>query len=174
MMNRVYGHVGTRAKLRWAGSLRHRYGNGAALGADLGGILTWGLCPLTTTAAGRYIGRRWCGGPGPIYGAPSTGLPSSGSLGAVSEPEWMVPLGYGEPFYPWFRCGRGFTEGSTFTHLYRKRTLLNSQIVLSTYPVNERNVHAGRHVPITIPCSRPEDQLAASSTSHESLVRGGG
>ncbi|HXJ04149.1 MAG TPA: DUF6600 domain-containing protein [Candidatus Acidoferrum sp.] len=70
----------------------------------------WGFAPFHY---GRwsYIGGRWGWCPGPIFGPAIYGPAFVGFVGGGFgfDVGWF-PLGYGEPFNPWFRCGRGFVE----------------------------------------------------------------
>src|SRR5713101_8449170 len=102
----------------------------------------WGFAPYHY---GRwaYIGSRWGWCPGPIYGAPVYGPAFVGFFGGGFEfgVGWF-PLGYGEPYFPWFRCGRGFTERINVHNTYiRNRNVFNTNIRNFNY-VNARNVHA--------------------------------
>src|SRR5579859_2807964 len=72
----------------------------------------WGFAPFHY---GRwsFIGGRWGWCPGPIigpaiYGPAFVGF-VGGGFGFGLDVGWF-PLGFGEPFNPWFRCGRGFVE----------------------------------------------------------------
>ena len=102
----------------------------------------WGFAPYHY---GRwaYIGSRWGWCPGPIYGAPIYGPAFVGFFGGgFSAGVGWFPLGYGEPFYPWFRCGRGFTERINVRNTFiRNRNVFNTNIRNFNY-VNARNVRA--------------------------------
>ena len=102
----------------------------------------WGFAPYHY---GRwaYIGSRWGWCPGPIYGAPIYGPAFVGFFGGgFGAGVGWFPLGYGEPFYPWFRCGRGFTERINVHNTFiRNRNVFNTNIRNFNY-VNARNVHA--------------------------------
>ncbi len=102
----------------------------------------WGFAPYHY---GRwaYIGSRWGWCPGPIYGAPIYGPAFVGFFGGgFGAGVGWFPLGYGEPFYPWFRCGRGFTERINVHNTFiRNRNVFNANIRNFNY-VNARNVHA--------------------------------
>jgi len=102
----------------------------------------WGFAPFHY---GRwaYIGSRWGWCPGPIYGAPIYGPAFVGFFGGgFNVGVGWFPLGYGEPFFPWFRCGRGFTERINFHNTFiRNRNVFNTNIRNINY-VNARNVNA--------------------------------
>jgi uncharacterized membrane protein YgcG len=74
------------------------------------GYEPWGFAPYHY---GRwsYIGGRWGWCPGPIFGPAIYGPAFVGFLGGgFGFGVGWFPLGFGEPFNPWFRCGRGFVE----------------------------------------------------------------
>jgi len=102
----------------------------------------WGFAPYHY---GRwaYIGSRWGWCPGPIYGAPIYGPAFVGFFGGgFSVGVGWFPLGYGEPYFPWFRCGRGFQERINVHNTYiRNVNVFNTNIRNINY-VNARNVNA--------------------------------
>jgi len=102
----------------------------------------WGFAPYHY---GRwaYIGSRWGWCPGPIYGAPIYGPAFVGFFGGgFSAGVGWFPLGYGEPYFPWFRCGRGFQERINVHNTFiRDRNVFNTNIRNINY-VNARNVNA--------------------------------
>src|SRR6266404_1767431 len=102
----------------------------------------WGFAPYHY---GRwaYIGSRWGWCPGPIYGAPIYGPAFVGFFGGgFSVGVGWFPLGFGEPFFPWFRCGRGFQERINVHNTFiRDRNVFNTNIRNINY-VNARNVNA--------------------------------
>src|SRR5262249_14884048 len=77
----------------------------------------WGFAPFhygRWAFIGGLLG--WC--PGPIFARPVFGPAFVGffggshfafSAGFGGGVGWF-PLGFGEPFFPWFHCGRGFVE----------------------------------------------------------------
>jgi hypothetical protein len=76
------------------------------------GYEPWGFAPYHY---GRwsYIGSRWGWCPGPFFGPPIYGPAFVGWLGGgfgfgVGLGVGWFPLGWGEPFFPWFGCSRGF------------------------------------------------------------------
>jgi len=102
----------------------------------------WGFAPYHY---GRwaYIGSRWGWCPGPIYGAPVYGPAFVGFFGGGFEfgVGWF-PLGYGEPYFPWFRCGRGFTERINVHNTYIRNTNVFNTNIRNINYVNARNVNA--------------------------------
>lgn len=74
----------------------------------------WGFAPFHY---GRwaFIGSRWGWCPGPIgypgvYGPAFVGFLGGGFGFGVGIGVGWFPLGWGEPFHPWFRCGPTFVE----------------------------------------------------------------
>jgi hypothetical protein len=102
----------------------------------------WGFAPYHY---GRwsYIGGRWGWCPGPIYGRPIYGPAFVGFFGGgFSFGVGWFPLGYGEPYYPWFRCGRGYVRNINVynTHI-RNVNVFNTNNRNFNY-VNARNARA--------------------------------
>lgn len=87
----------------------------------------WGFAPFHY---GRwsYIGGRWGWCPGPIVGPAIYGPAFVGFLGGgFGFGVGWFPLGFGEPFNPWFRCGRGFVERINVRNTFiRNRGIFNS------------------------------------------------
>lgn len=78
------------------------------------GYEPWGFAPYHY---GRWavIGGRWGWCPGPFFGPPVYGPAFVGFLGGgfgfgVGFGVGWFPLGFGEPFFPWFHCSRGFVN----------------------------------------------------------------
>jgi len=93
----------------------------------------WGFAPYHY---GRwaFVGGRWGWCPGPIYARPFYGPAFVGFFGGS---HWGVgfgfgfgggvgwfPLGWGEPFHPWFRCGRGFQERINVRNTFIRNTTI--------------------------------------------------
>jgi hypothetical protein len=111
------------------------------------GYEPWGFAPFHY---GRwaFIGGRWgwCPGPyfvRPVYGPAFVGFFGGGHFGVgfgFGGGVGWFPLGFGEPFHPWFHCGRGFVERINV----RNTVIRNTTIINNTHfnYVNARNVHA--------------------------------
>ncbi len=102
----------------------------------------WGFAPYHY---GRwaYIGSRWGWCPGPIYSAPIYGPAFVGFLGGGFEfgVGWF-PLGYGEPFFPWFGCSRNFISVINVHNTYIHNTNVFNTNIRNINYVNARNVNA--------------------------------
>ncbi len=102
----------------------------------------WGFAPFHY---GRwsYIGSRWGWCPGPFFGPPIYGPAFVGFLGGgFGFGVGWFPLGFGEPFFPWFSCGRGFRERINFRNTFiRDRNIFNTNIRNVNF-VNAHNVRA--------------------------------
>jgi hypothetical protein len=110
----------------------------------------WGFAPFHY---GRwaFIGSRWGWCPGPIFGRPVFGPAFVGFFGG---PRFGVgfgfgggvgwfPLGFGEPFFPWFHCGRGFRERINVRNTFiRDRAIFSTTNVHNFNFVNAHNVNA--------------------------------
>jgi hypothetical protein len=91
------------------------------------GYEPWGFAPYHY---GRwaYFGGHWGWCPGPIYAAPFYGPAFVGWLGGFGVGfgfgfGWgggfgWFPLGWGEPFHPWYRCGWGYYRGINVHNAY--------------------------------------------------------
>lgn len=86
----------------------------------------WGFAPFHY-GRWNYFGGYWGWSPGPIYAYPCYGPAYVGWLGAGFGVGFgwgggfgWFPLGWGEPFHPWYRCGRGYWNNvnvhNTFIH----------------------------------------------------------
>jgi len=74
----------------------------------------WGFAPFHYGRWG-FIGNRWGWYPGPRFGVSIYGPAFVGFLGggfgfAGGFGVGWFPLGFGEPFHPWFHCGNRFVE----------------------------------------------------------------
>jgi hypothetical protein len=110
----------------------------------------WGFAPFHY---GRwaFIGNRWGWCPGPIFGPPVFGPAFVGFFGGPrfgfgfgfgGGVGWF-PLGFGEPFFPWFHCGRGFRERINVRNTFiRNTTILNTTNIHNFNFVNAHNVNA--------------------------------
>jgi hypothetical protein len=102
----------------------------------------WGFAPFHY---GRwaYIDSRWGWCPGPIYGAPIYGPAFVGFFGGgFGVGVGWFPLGFGEPFFPEFRCGRGFVERINVHNTFIRNTNVFNTNIRNINYVNARNVNA--------------------------------
>jgi uncharacterized protein DUF6600 len=110
----------------------------------------WGFAPFHY---GRwaFIGSRWGWCPGPFFGRPVFGPAFVGFFGGSrfgvgfgfgGGVGWF-PLGFGEPFFPGFHCGRGFVERINVRNTFIRNTnILNTTNVHNFNFVNAHNVNA--------------------------------
>jgi FecR protein len=101
----------------------------------------WGFAPYHY---GRwaFIGGRWGWCPGSIYATPYYGPAFVGfyggggwgfGFGFGGGVGWF-PLGWGEPYYPWFHCSRGFiTNVNIYNTRIRNVNILNSTNRFNNY-----------------------------------------
>jgi hypothetical protein len=102
----------------------------------------WGFAPFHY---GRwsYIGSRWGWCPGPFFGSPIYGPAFVGFLGGgFGFGVGWFPLGFGEPFFPWFRCGRGFRERINVRNTFFRNTNVLNRNIRNVNFVNAHNVRA--------------------------------
>lgn len=108
------------------------------------GYEPWGFAPYHY---GRwaFIGGAWGWCPGsfyggyPIYGPAFVGFFGGGFGFGVG---WF-PLGWGEPFYPWFRCGRGFRERINVRNTFiRNVNVIHNTNIRNVNFVNSHNPRA--------------------------------
>jgi hypothetical protein len=130
----------------------------------------WGFAPFHYGRWGIYGGRwGWC--PGPIYAAPYYGPAYVGFLGGgfgfgvgfgfgFGGGYGWFPLGFGEPFRPWYRCGPGYwhnvnvhntnfhnvnvinAHNSNFNYQYARNTRAVTATSHSTF-VNGQSINRG-------------------------------
>ena len=112
------------------------------------GYEPWGFAPYHY---GRwsYIGSRWGWCPGPFFGPPIYGPAFVGWLGGgfgfgVGFGVGWFPLGFGEPFFPWFGCSRGFINVINVHN-----TFIRNVNVLNNRNFNFVNAHNLRAVTTT-------------------------
>src|SRR6266700_4207667 len=102
----------------------------------------WGFAPYHY-GRWNYFGGRWgwCPGPYggyPIYGPAFVGFFGGGCGFAVG---WF-PLGFGEPFFPWFGCSRNFiTVINVHNTFIRNTNIFNTNVRNFNY-VHARNLNA--------------------------------
>src|SRR5262249_54702967 len=109
----------------------------------------WGFAPYHY---GRwaFIGGRWGWCPGPIFATPFYGPAFVGFFGGgfgvgfgfgFGGGVGWFPLGWGEPFHPWFRCGRGFVERVNVRNTFiRNTTIINNNHFYYRFANNTRAV----------------------------------
>ncbi|HXL21697.1 MAG TPA: DUF6600 domain-containing protein, partial [Candidatus Dormibacteraeota bacterium] len=109
------------------------------------GYEPWGFAPYHY---GRwaFIGSRWGWCPGPYYGRPFYGPAFVGfygggfGFGFGGGIGWF-PLGFGEPFHPWFRGGRGFVHNINVRNTnIRNTNIINNNHFNYAYAHNARAV----------------------------------
>src|SRR5467141_3481339 len=110
----------------------------------------WGFAPYHYGRWNHFAGGwGWC--PGPIYGPPiygpafvgflGGGFGFGGGFGYGGGIGWF-PLGFGEPFFPWFGCRHEFIERINERNTFiRNRNVFNTNIRNVNF-VNARNVNA--------------------------------
>jgi len=102
----------------------------------------WGFAPFHY---GRwaFVGGAWGWCPGPIFGPPIYGPAFVGFFGGgFGVGVGWFPLGFGEPFFPSFRCRREFVESINVRNTFIRNTnVFNTNIHNINY-VNARNVNA--------------------------------
>jgi hypothetical protein len=106
----------------------------------------WGFAPFHY-GRWNYFGGRWGWCPGPYYGSPvygpafvgflGDGFGFSAGFGFGGGIGWF-PLGFGEPFYPWFGCRHEF-----FERINERNTFISNRNVFNTniHNVNFVNAH---------------------------------
>jgi hypothetical protein len=112
------------------------------------GYEPWGYAPFHY---GRwsYIHNRWGWCPGPYYGRPVYGPAFVGFFGGShfgvgfgfgGRVGWF-PLGFGEPYHPWFRGGRGYIERINVRNtVIRNTTIIHNTNFNYAYSRNTRAV----------------------------------
>lgn len=112
------------------------------------GYEPWGFAPYHY-GRWNYIGGAWGWVPGPYYGYPIYGPAFVGFLGGgfgfgFGFGVGWFPLGFGEPFHPWFRSSRGFVN-SINVH----NTFIRNSSVINNRNFNYANAHNVRAVTAT-------------------------
>jgi hypothetical protein len=106
----------------------------------------WGFAPFHY-GRWNYIGGAWGWCPGPAFGYPIYGPAFVGFLGGGFGFGYGVgwfPLGFGEPFHPWFRSSRIFV-GNINVH----NTFIRNTSVINNRNFNFANAHNVRAVTTT-------------------------
>ena len=103
----------------------------------------WGFAPYHY-GRWNYFGGRWGWCPGAYYGYPVYGPAFVGFFGGGFgfDVGWF-PLGFGEPFFPWFRCRHEFIERINVRNTFIRNTnVFNNTNIRNVNYVNARNVKA--------------------------------
>jgi hypothetical protein len=110
----------------------------------------WGFAPYHY-GRWNYFGGRWGWYPGPIGVYPIYGPAFVGFLGGgfgfgfgggFGAGIGWFPLGFGEPFFPWFRSSRGFRERINVHNTFIRNTNVFNSNVHNVNFVNAHNVNA--------------------------------
>jgi len=119
----TYGNVWTPNNVGpdWAPYSNGNWAYVAPWGWSWVGYEPWGFAPYHY---GRWVygggGWGWC--PGPIYASPFYGPAFVGWLGGfgfgIGFGFGWFPLGWGEPFHPWYHCGYGYWRGINVHNAY--------------------------------------------------------
>jgi uncharacterized membrane protein YgcG len=136
----------------------------------------WGFAPFHYGRWG-FIGSRWGWYPGPVFGPAIYGPAFVGFLGGgfgfgfgVGFGVGWFPLGFGEPFHPWFRCGNRFVERINV----RNTSIRNVNVVHNTNNFNYAYAHNTRAVTATSRSGFTGGQAVNRSAAHinEASLRG--
>jgi hypothetical protein len=106
------------------------------------GYEPWGFAPYHY-GRWNYFGGRWGWCPGPYYGGAIYGPAFVGFFGGgFGFGVGWFPLGFGEPFYPWYHCRGGYIRNINIHNTFIRNTnVFNSNVHNFNY-VNAHNVHA--------------------------------
>ena len=106
------------------------------------GYEPWGFAPYHY-GRWNYFGGRWGWCPGAYYGPAIYGPAFVGFFGGgFGFGVGWFPLGFGEPFYPWYHCRGGYIRNINIHNTYiRNVNVFNSRAHNFNY-VNAHNVHA--------------------------------
>ncbi|HEY6268032.1 MAG TPA: DUF6600 domain-containing protein [Candidatus Acidoferrum sp.] len=106
------------------------------------GYEPWGFAPYHY-GRWNYFGGRWGWCPGAYYGPAIYGPAFVGFFGGgFGFGVGWFPLGFGEPFYPWYHCRGGYVRNINIHNTYIRNTnVFNSNVHNFNY-VNAHNVHA--------------------------------
>jgi len=138
-----YGHVWypREVAVGWA-PYSYAIGTGSARGAGLGLTIRPGASRRTTTAAGTISE---AGGAGARPNLWASGLWSR-VVGFFGRRVWFgvgwFPLGFGEPFFPWFRCRREFITQINVRNTFIRNTNVFNTNIRNVGFVNAHNVNA--------------------------------
>jgi len=114
----------------------------------------WGFAPYHY-GRWNYFGGRWGWCPGPYYGYPIYGPAFVGFFGGgFGFGVGWFPLGWGEPYYPWFGCSHNFV-----TVINVHNTVINNTTIVNN------NVHSYNYM-------HAHDVHAVTAVSREGFVKG--
>lgn len=131
------------------------------------GYEPWGFAPYHY-GRWHYFGSYWGWCPGPIYASPFYGPAFVGWLGGFGVGfgvgfGWgfgggfgWFPLGWGEPFHPWYRCGWGYYRGINVHNAY-----FHNNVMFNNHSVNRNFNYAYAH-----------NVHAVTTASHNAFVNG--
>jgi hypothetical protein len=117
------------------------------------GYEPWGFAPYHYGRWGFY-GSRWGWAPGPIYASPFYGPAFVGFLGGGFGAGFGIgfglgfgvgwfPLGWGEPFHPWYHAGFGYVHNINIRNTaFRNGNVINNNHFNYAYAHNEHAVTA--------------------------------
>ena len=128
------------------------------------GYEPWGFAPYHY---GRWVygGGYWGWAPGPIYASPFYGPAFVGWLGGgfgfgfgfgIGLGVGWFPLGWGEPFHPWYHCGYGYWRGINVHNAY-----FHNNVAFDHYNANRNFNYAYAH-----------NTHAVTTASRNSIVNG--
>jgi hypothetical protein len=102
----------------------------------------WGFAPYHY-GRWNYFGGRWGWCPGPYYGAAIYGPAFVGFFGGgFGFGVGWFPLGFGEPFFPWFHCRREFITRINVRNTFIRNTNVFNTNIRNINFVNAHNVNA--------------------------------
>src|SRR5216684_2708901 len=102
----------------------------------------WGFAPYHY-GRWNYFGDRWGWCPGPIYAPPVSGPAFVGFFGGgFGFGVGWFPLGFGEPFFPWFPCRREFITQINVRNTFIRNTNVFNTNIRNVNFVNSHNVNA--------------------------------
>jgi hypothetical protein len=136
----------------------------------------WGFAPFHYGRWG-YIGSRWGWYPGPRFGVSIYGPAFVGFLGGgvgfgfgVGLGVGWFPLGFGEPFHPWYHAGFGYAERINVRNTY----IRNVNVIHSTNNFNYSYAHNTRAVTATSRSGFTGGQAVNRGAAHinEASLRG--
>ncbi len=102
----------------------------------------WGFAPYHYGRWNYFAGGwGWC--PGPFFGPPIYGPAFVGFFGGgFGFGVGWFPLGFGEPFFPWFGCSRNFITVINVHNTFIRNTNVFNTNIRNINFVNARNVNA--------------------------------